>query len=137
MKHFLAKTEPDTYSYADLVRDKTGVWDGVRNHQAKRNLGSMAVGDLVLIQHTGSKPAVVGVARVTRAAFADPKDTAWLAVELQPAFALSAPVTLAAMRSDAELSSAAFLRNSRLSVAPVEAAAFRRIVRLGGQTAGQ
>lgn len=133
MATFLAKTEPSEYSFSQLVRDKKGIWDGVRNHEAKRNLGLMSAGDRVLIQHTGTKPAVVGVAVVSRAAFADPKDPAWLAVELTPEFELAKAVTLATLRSDPLLSDGLYLKRSRLSVVPVTWEQFRKIIKLGGR----
>src|SRR5664280_1352970 len=133
MATFLAKSEPSEYSCSQLVRDKKGIWDGVRNHEAKRNLGLMSAGDRVLIQHTGNKPAVVGVAVVSRAAFADPKDAAWLAVELTPEFELDQAVPLAALRSDPLLSAGLYLKRSRLSVVPVTSEQFRKIIKLGGR----
>src|SRR3954469_4313800 len=99
--HWLVKSEPDTYSFADLQRDGGTVWDGVRNNAAALHLKAMKVGDHALFYHSGEGKAVVGVARVAREAFPDASDPAgrFVAVELEPVRAVAAPVTLAQMKA--------------------------------------
>jgi predicted RNA-binding protein with PUA-like domain len=125
--HWLLKTEPSTYSWDDLVREKTAVWDGVSNPVALRNLAAMNAGDDALIYHTGDEKAVVGLARVTKAAYQDPKakDPKLLVVELVPAKRLSRPVTLAEIKADPEFGDSPLVRQGRLSVVPLSAAQFR------------
>lgn len=119
MDYWLLKTEPDSYSWEDLVRDKKTVWDGVRNFQARSNLKKMKKDDVVFIYHTGDQKAIVGEARVTKPAFPDPKDAEWMAVELAPAKPLKKPVSLAQIKSDKRLVDMVLVRAARLSVQPV------------------
>lgn len=131
---WLVKSEPSTYSYADLVRDGRTVWDGVRNPEARNHLAAMRRGDLALFYHSGESRAVVGVAQVVRESFPDPKadDPKWLAVELAPVQALAREVTLAEVKADARLAKIPLVTRSRLSVMPLEPAAFERILALAG-----
>src|SRR5919198_6150545 len=73
MAHWIVKTEPSTYSYDDLARQKTAVWDGVKNNLALKHLGQMRPGDRVLVYHTGDEKAVVGIAEVVSQPYPDPK----------------------------------------------------------------
>lgn len=130
MNYWLLKTEPDTYGWNDLVRDKKGVWDGVRNFQARKNLNSMAKGDAALIYHTGDEKAVVGIAMVTRGPYPEPKDPQWVAVDLAPDKPLKKPVSLAAVKKDKSLQKMVLVKVSRLSVQPVTAEEFKRILEL-------
>lgn len=127
--HWLLKTEPSTYSWADLERDKTAVWDGVSNPVALRNLAAMKVGDDALIYHTGDEKAVIGLARVTKAAYADPKakDPKLLVVDLAPVKRLSRSVTLAEIKADAQFRESPLVRQGRLSVVPLSDRQFARI----------
>ena len=127
MNYWLLKTEPDSYSWDDLVRDGKTVWDGVRNFQARSNLKKMAKGDTVYIYHTGAEKAIVGEARVTKAPFPDPKDGDWVVVELTPGKPLKKPVSLAQIKSDKRLSGMVLVRASRLSVQPVSASEYEII----------
>jgi predicted RNA-binding protein with PUA-like domain len=133
MAQWLVKTEPSTYSWSQLERDKRAIWDGVRNHQAKHNLAGMKKGDSVLIYHSGEERRVVGVARVSRGAF--PDQTAdegdWIAVELEAVRPLGSPVGLAAIKSHPSLRQTALIRQSRLSVMPLTDKEFRTLVSLG------
>lgn len=133
-QHWLVKSEPEAYAWADFVRDGRTDWTGVRNFQARNHLRAMKVGDAVLFYASVTTKAVLGVARVTRVAFPDPTagEGDWSAVELAPVRALPQPVALAAIKADPALAQIALLRQSRLSVVPLEAAAFARIVELGG-----
>lgn len=132
-RFWLVKSEPGSYSWADLVRDGSTYWDGVRNTQARNNIREMNAGDFVLYYHSNQGKEVVGIARVTRSAYQDPTtdDDRWLAVDVEPVRALSLAVSLAQIRSDRELREIPLVRQSRLSVMPVERAEFRRILDLG------
>src|SRR5206468_2245102 len=104
-QRWLFKTEPSTYSWADLERDRRTVWDGVKNALALKHLAAVATGDEVLVYHTGDEKAAVGVARVVRGAYPDPKahDARLVVVDLAPVRGLPRPVTLAAMRANPKL----------------------------------
>jgi len=132
--HWLVKSEPNTYSYADLERDGRTVWDGVRNNAAALHLKAMAVGDEVLFYHSQEGLAVVGVAKVVRTAFPDPSDPAgrFVAVELAPVRPLKAPVSLAQMKAEPALSDMAMIRQGRLSVSPVTETQWKAILKLAG-----
>lgn len=131
--HFLIKSEPDKYAFAKLVVDKRTTWDGVRNFEARNNLRAMKAGDLLLYYHSNEGKEIVGVAKVVRAAYADPtaKDGDWSAVDIAPVKALTTPVTLATIREDEKLAEMQLLRRSRLSVVPVTPAEFKRVLELG------
>lgn len=127
--HWLLKTEPSTYSWDHLVRERTAVWDGVTNPVALRNLAAMKPGDDALIYHTGDEKAVVGLARVTKAAYPDPKakDPKLLVVELSPVKPLAKHVTLAQIKADPTLQDSALVRQGRLSVVSLTGEQFRRL----------
>jgi len=131
--YWLVKSEPDKYSWDDLVRDGSTYWDGVRNAQARNNLKAMAKGDLVLYYHSNEGREVVGVARVTRTAYQDPttEDERWVVVDLEPVKPLSRAVTLAEVKANPRLAKVPLVTHSRLSVMPVEAPAFNRILSFG------
>jgi predicted RNA-binding protein with PUA-like domain len=132
--HWLVKSEPNTYAYADLERDGRTVWDGVRNNAAALHLKAMHEGDEVLFYHSQEGLAVVGVAKVMRTAFPDPGDPAgrFVAVELAPVRPLKRPVTLAEMKAEPALADMAMLRQGRLSVSPVADAEWKAILRMAG-----
>ena len=131
--HWLVKSEPGTYGWDDLVRDRKTRWDGVRNAQARNNLQAMRVGDLALFYHSGESKEIVGVAKVVKAAYPDPTsdDERWVVVDLAPVARLREPVTLADVKRDAALAEIALVRQGRLSVMPLEPRAFARILALG------
>lgn len=134
MKYWLVKQEPSSYSWDDFVNDRETAWTGVRNHQAKRHLSSMRVGDKVLFYHSVIGKEVVGEAQVKREAYPDPTaepDSPWVCVDLAPLAALSAPVPLERIKSEPALSGIPLLRQSRLSVMPLTAAEYRKILSLG------
>ena len=122
-QRWLFKTEPSTYSWADLERDRRTVWDGVKNALALKYLAAVATGDEVLVYHTGDEKAAVGIAKVVRGAYPDPKqkDARLVVVDLQPVKALARPVALGEMRANRELAGFDLLRLPRLSVMPVSA----------------
>jgi predicted RNA-binding protein with PUA-like domain len=128
MQHWLVKTEPDTYAWATLVKEQTGVWDGVRNFQARSNMKAMKKGDLVFVYHTGDEKAIVGTAKVSREAYPEPKDKDWVAVDLTAEKPLKRPITLAEIKADKNLSDMVLVRASRLSVQPVKADEFAYII---------
>ena len=118
MSVFLLKTEPSTYSYDDLVREKRAVWDGISNPVALRNLGTVKKGDDLLIYHTGDIKAVVGLARAASDAYPDPKakNPKQFVVDIEPARALARPVSLATFREDAVLGEKTWHAQSRFRV---------------------
>jgi predicted RNA-binding protein with PUA-like domain len=132
-KFWLVKQEPSAYSWTDFVRDGGTIWTGVRNFTARNNLRAMQEGDEVLFYHSVTDKAVIGIARVTRTAFADPtaKEGDWSAVELVPVKPLAGAVGLEEIKKNPQLKEMALLRLSRLSVQPVSEAEFREIVRMG------
>ncbi len=129
MPRWLVKTEPDSYAFADLVRDGTIEWDGIRNHAAARHLRAMAKGDAVLVYHSGSGKAAVGIARVTRTTRPDGEE-GWVSVELAAREPLPRAVTLAEMKAEPALAAMAMLRQLRLSVSPVSDAEWAAILHL-------
>ena len=132
--HFLAKSEPDVYSWDRLVKDGKTVWDGVRNFEARGNLRAMKKDDLVLFYHSGEGKAIVGIAKVQREAYPDAsaKEGDWVAVDLAPVKPLAKEVTLAAVKADAALADMAIVKKSRLSVSRVTPAEFARVLKLAG-----
>ena len=130
MNYWLVKTEPETYSWDTLVKEKKGVWDGVRNFQARSNMKGMKKGDLVFVYHTGEEKSIVGIARVAAEAYPEPKDKDWVAVDLTPDKKLKKPVSLAQVKADKNLANMVLVRASRLSVQPVKPEEFDYIVKL-------
>lgn len=132
MKHWLVKQEPSAYSWDDFVRDGRTAWTGVRNFQARNNLRAMRSGDRVLYYHSVTGKEVVGEAEVVKESYPDPtaKEGDWICVDLKPVKALARPVTLDQIKAEPSLSEIALLRQSRLSVMPLAAAEYRKIVAL-------
>ena len=133
--YWLIKTEPEVYSYADLVRDSRTVWDGVSNNAALMHMRAMQPGDLVLIYHTGGERQAVGLAEVVRAAYPDPNapaDSKLVAVDLAARQALVRPVTLASVKADPFFAEFALVRQARLSVMPVSPEYWAKILTMGG-----
>jgi predicted RNA-binding protein with PUA-like domain len=135
MQYWLLKTEPETFSYDDLLREGQSHWDGVRNYAARNHLKAMAVGDLALIYYSGKDRAIVGVAKIAAAAYPDPTtdDPQWVAVGVQPDHLLKRHVSLDEIKQDPKLSEMVLLRISRLSVQPVTKTEFDHILKLGGK----
>ena len=130
MNYLLVKSEPSEYSYDDLELDGSTYWDGVRNYAARKNLKDMKVGDKVLFYHSVNEKAVVGISTVVKEFYQDPttEDERWVAVDLAADKKLSKPVTLSQIKSEPSLSEIALVRQSRLSVMPLKAEAFKKIV---------
>ena len=129
---WLVKTDPETYAWDDLAKEGGTRWDGVRNAEARNSLAAMRVGERVLFYHSGADKAVVGIAKVMKAAYPEPGagDPRWLAVDLAPVRQLAQPVTLAAIKAERSLAKIRLVTHSRLSVMPIEAEAFERILSL-------
>ncbi len=134
MKYWLIKTEPNTYSWDDFSNLGKDHWDGVRNYQARNNLKKMAVGDLALFYHSVNEKSVVGVAEVVSEHYPDPtiNDERWVVVDVVPKLKLNNPVTLKEIKEDDRLTDMVLVKNSRLSVQPVEKEAFDIIIEKGG-----
>lgn len=131
---WLLKSDPETYGYADLERDKRTVWDGVRNPQALKYLGQMKKGDQVFVYETGDDKQIVGLAEVTKEAYPDPKqkDPKLLVIEVQAKERVPKPVTLAQVKADPAFAEFQLVRMSRLSVMPVPAAMWKKLLKMGG-----
>ena len=134
MACWLLKTEPGTYSFADLQREKRTVWEGVANALAQQHLRAARAGDEALVYHTGEEKAVVGVARIASDPYPDPGDAAGkrVVLDVEPLQRLPAPVTLGEIKADPAFRDFALVRNSRLSVMPVPEPLRSRLRELGG-----
>lgn len=133
MNYWLVKSEPFKYSWQDLLDDGSTYWDGVRNYQARNNLKKMKKGDLVLYYHSNKGLEVVGISRVTKEHYQDPTtdDERWVVVDIEPVETLNRPVTLKEIKSDEKLRDVALIKQSRLSVMPLEKKEFDIIVKKG------
>lgn len=134
-KTWLLKTEPSVYGWAQLLKDGTTRWDGVRNAQARNNLSKMSVGDRAFFYHTDDERSVVGIVEVVKAAYPDPEDNddgKWVVVDVKPVAALKQPVTLAQVKAEKSLAAIPLVKQARLSVMELDAAAWKKIVALGG-----
>jgi len=132
LAYWLLKTEPSTYSWADLLRDKKTTWDGVANATALIHIRAMKAGDQALIYHTGTERAAMGIAKVTKGAYPDPKqdDQKRVVVDLAPKQALARPVTLDEIKADKAFAGWDLLRIGRLSVVPTPPAFWERIIEM-------
>ena len=133
MQYWLVKQEPESYSFQTLEKDGRTAGTGVRSFAARLHLRAMKKGDQVLYYHSVSEKQIVGIARVEREAYADPTATEgdWSCVDLAPVRALKEPVSLAAIKSDKILQKMALVKIGRLSVTPVTAEQFERVLKLG------
>lgn len=137
MNHWLVKSEPEAYSFAQFTRDKKTDWTGVRNYTARNFLKTMAKGDEVFFYHSMTDKAVIGLATVSKTSFPDTTVEAgekgdWVAVELRAGKALPQPVTLAQIKATPALQKLPLLRQSRLSVSPIGAVEAKILRKLGG-----
>lgn len=132
---WILKTEPSEYSFDRLAKEGRAVWDGVTNPLALRHLCEMAVGDPVLIYHTGDEKAAVGLARVARGAYPDPKgnDPKHVVVEVEYVRPLKHPVSLKAVKADPGFADFALVRMGRLSVVPATAEQWKRLLEMAGE----
>lgn len=133
MNHWLVKSEPFKYSWKEFLRDGWTYWDGVRNYQARNNLSKMQKGDLVLFYHSNEGLEVVGIAKVIKEAYQDPTidDTRWVVVDLEPVETLDNTVPLNEIKKDKRLKDIALIKQSRLSVMPINKEGFTIIVAKG------
>jgi len=133
MNCWLVKSEPNAFSWQDLLKDKKTIWDGVRNYQARNNLKEMRLGDLILLFHSVKEKQVMGICKVTKEHFPDPttNDGRWVVVELVPESELPFPVTLEAIKSNPKLQNIALIKQSRLSVMPLTRYEFDTIIEMG------
>ncbi|WP_129716547.1 EVE domain-containing protein [Pedobacter sp. SYP-B3415] len=133
MNYWLVKSEPHKYSWEKFNEDKRTFWDGVRNYQARNNLRDMREGDLVLFYHSNEGKCVVGVAKVVQESYQDPTttDTNWLVVDLSPVESLKKPVTLEQIKAEPALKDISLVRQGRLSVMPLRADEFDKILEMG------
>ena len=132
MNYWLVKSEPEAYSWSDFLKDGKTAWTGVRNFAARKNLRTMKAGDRVFFYHSGEGKSIVGLARVAREFYRDPTadEGDWSAVDLAPEKTLFRPITLAEIKADKNLKEMALVRQSRLSVMPVTAGQFARLLAL-------
>jgi predicted RNA-binding protein with PUA-like domain len=134
MQYWLLKTEPEVFSWEDLVREKQSHWDGVRNYAARNHLSAMKKGDLGLMYYSGKERAIVGIVRIAKEAYQDPttEDERWVAVGITPERLLPRHVTLDEVKGEAKLKDMVLLRISRLSVQPVTQAEFDHLLKMAG-----
>ena len=132
MKHWLVKSEPFKYSWDKFNEDGVTFWDGVRNYQARNNLREMSEGDLVLFYHSNEGKNVVGIAKVVKEAYQDPTtdDTNWVVVDLSPVEPLKNPVSLEQIKAEESLKDISLVRQGRLSVMPLRADEFDKILEM-------
>src|ERR1043166_7555024 len=134
MNHWLVKSEPESYSWSDLLKDGSTAWTGVRNFAARLNLRAMKKGDPVFFYHSVTDKQIVGLARVEREAYPDPTadEGDWSCVDLVPVKALAKPVSLEAIKADRVLKEMKLVKIGRLSVTPLTKAQFERLLKLAG-----
>ena len=132
MNYWLMKSEPDVFSYDDLVKKGKAEWDGVRNHAAQGHMRAMRKGDLSIFYHSNIGVEAVGIMEIVEEAAPDSTDETgkWMAVHVGPKEKLAKPVTLKTMKADPALANMAMIRQSRLSVSPLTEVEFRHIVAL-------
>jgi predicted RNA-binding protein with PUA-like domain len=130
MAFWILKTEPASYSYDDLQREQTTVWDGVSNPQALNHIRQMQPGDQALIYHSGDERAAVGLAEIVTGPYADPDldDNRRVVVDVRAVRRLTQPVTLAALKADPAFAQSGLVRQGRLSVVPVSDDLWERLM---------
>lgn len=134
MRHWLLKSEPEAYSWSDLVREQVGTWDGVRNYMARNHLRAMCKGDLALFYHSVSEKSVVGICTIVEEHSPDPtaEKGDWSVVRVSPVRALEHPVPLDTLRAESALREMSMFKYNRLSVCPLTEEEFAKIVEMGG-----
>ena len=132
MNYWLVKTEPEEFSFDDLMRDGKVIWDGVRNFQARNNLKAMKKGDQVFVYHSGKTKEIVGIAEVVKEYYLDASDKTglWVVIELKPVKKINKHITLSQIKIEKSLTALLLLRQSRLSVMPISKANFLHILKL-------
>jgi predicted RNA-binding protein with PUA-like domain len=134
MAYWLMKSEPSSYGWDDLVKEKKTAWSGVRNYEARNNMQAMKKGDQSFFYHSNEGKEIVGIMEVVREAYPDPKDETgkFVMVDVKPLKPLKTPVALTTLNADKRFADLALIRKSRISVVPVSAAHFQAICKLGG-----
>ena len=134
MAYWLVKSEPDAFSWAEQVANSVEPWTGVRNHQAKKNLAAMKVGDRAFFYHSNVQRAIVGVVDIVRDAYPDPTAESgnWVCVDVRAVGPMPYPVTLARIKEEPALAELALVRQSRLSVCPVSDEHWALLCDMGG-----
>jgi predicted RNA-binding protein with PUA-like domain len=134
MNYWLLKSEPEVYGWTQLVKEKRTNWSGVRNNAAALNLKAMKIGDRAFFYHSGEERQVVGICEIVKEAYPDPGDAAgrFVQVDVAAIEPVPRPVTLAAIKAEPKLREMRLVRESRLSVSPVAADAWRLICKMGG-----
>ena len=134
MKYWLIKSEPSTWSWDDQIKEKITMWDGVRNYQARNNLMSMKVNDLCFFYHSVNEKKIVGIVSVTKEHYTDPTDKTkkFVAVDVKTKKSLKNPVSLKQIKKEKKLSHLALVKQSRLSVMPIDKISWDLICKLGG-----
>lgn len=132
MQYWLVKSDPETYSWEKMKKDKRTFWDGVRNYQARNYLKEMKIGDLVLFYHSQSDKAIVGITKVVKEYYQDPTtdDERWVVVDLEYYEDFQKPVTLDQIKDNPTLANLPLVKQQRLSVMPITEAQFNEIIRL-------
>jgi predicted RNA-binding protein with PUA-like domain len=134
MKYWLLKSEPNTWSWDDQIKEKIAMWDGVRNYQARNNLMSMRVNDLCFFYHSVNEKKIVGIVSITKEHYTDPTDKTkkFVAVDVKTKKTLKNPITLKQIKKEKKLSHLALVKQGRLSVMPIDKISWRLICKLGG-----
>jgi predicted RNA-binding protein with PUA-like domain len=134
MAYWLIKSEPDVYSWDQLIKDKQTRWDGIRNYAARNHLKSMKKGDELFFYHSNKATEIVGIAVVAKEAYHDPtsSDPAWFAIDVKPFKKLARPVTLEQIKKDKKLAAMALVRIGRLSVQPVTNEEWQLVLKMAG-----
>ena len=134
MKYWLIKSEPSTWSWDNQIKENIAMWDGVRNYQARNNLMSMKVNDLCFFYHSVNEKKIVGIVSITKEHYTDPTDKTkkFVAVDVKTKKTLKNPITLKQIKKEKKLSHLALVKQSRLSVMPIDKISWDLICKLGG-----
>jgi len=134
MKYWLIKSEPNTWSWDDQIKENIAMWDGVRNYQARNNLMSMKVNDLCFFYHSVNEKKIVGIVSITKEHYSDPTDKTkkFVAVDVKTKKTLKNPITLKQIKKEKKLSHLALVKQGRLSVMPIDKISWDLICKLGG-----
>ncbi|MCC6516370.1 MAG: EVE domain-containing protein [Chitinophagales bacterium] len=135
MNYWLMKSEPDVFSYDDLVKKKREHWDGVRNYTARNNMRAMKKGDIALFYHSNIDKAVVGIMKIVKEAYQDPttEETAWVCVDVAPKEKLKNPVSLVSIKSNPKLANMKLIKQGRLSISDITKEEFDEILNMSKQ----
>lgn len=135
MNYWLVKSDPETYSWDNMTKDKRTFWDGVRNYQARNYMKEMKLGDLVFFYHSQSDKSIVGITKVIKEHYPDPTtdDDRWVVVDLEVVQTLSNPVTLEQIKQNPVLSNLPLVKQQRLSVMPITEEQYGEIIKLSGK----